>query len=72
MHWKSNDSILENVFIMHNSVPVYMWNKLFSLEFLRGNNLRCIHSYVEDDFLHLGVYVQLALVYVCQIRRIII
>ena len=50
MHWKSNDSILENVFIMHNSVPVYMWNKLFSLEFLRGNNLRCIHSYVEDDF----------------------
>lgn len=29
---------------------IYMWNKLFAIEFLRHNDIYCIHPFVEDDF----------------------
>jgi len=30
-------------------VFVYMWNKLIRIDFLKHNQIKCIHPYVEDD-----------------------
>ncbi len=42
---KLSIDVFENGF----KYPVYMWNKLFRLNFLRVNDIKCVHPYVEDD-----------------------
>jgi len=42
---KLSVEVFENGF----KYPVYMWNKLFRLDFLHENDIKCVHPYVEDD-----------------------
>lgn len=44
-----NDSLMD--YCQHNflSIPVYMWNSLYNIDFLRRNNIRCKQIYMEDD-----------------------
>lgn len=47
--WNTNSPLINDVFINGLKFPVYMWNKLFDLSFLRRHDIKCIHPYVEDD-----------------------
>lgn len=47
--WDFDNPLINDVFINGLKFPVYMWNKLFDVSFLRRHDIKCIHPYVEDD-----------------------
>lgn len=40
--------LLEAIYCNGINISSYMWNKLYNLRFLRENNIRCTHPYIED------------------------
>lgn len=47
-HIIKDRNLLEAIYCDGITISSYMWNKLYDTHFLRQNDIRCIHPYIED------------------------
>lgn len=55
---KGEYCLLKANFLSGLFFPAFMWNKLYNISFLKSNDIKCIHPYIEDDLFSFKVMIK--------------